>query len=626
MQEQPPNKLTHKQAFKLTQDLRKGNYDPVEIAGEYRADFNGVDGQPFFNAIAISFMCRGHIALAEQMVKLGADPRGVVPEEFQWGLSNVSIKSHGRAPGIAYLLADWDRDALALTGQESEQIKARLAVLSHVLARPGKWHAGINEQVNGNTALVHALSKHNTYSRWARSKSARIDYSEVGRFQQALVDAGAEVNPVGAENNLLEASLPDYHIDGPTQDKVGEMLDRAIGWGVNIETAATTAWARAIRQDVDVRYPKKATVGPRVAALKARGVPLHSPVNACWRVSPLYQAVELGFLPLVDHMIKLGVDPCWVDPSTRDTLLSANHDPKGNTMEAIRRFPKGALTPIINAKAHDGDTALHRATNSLNAAMVEFLLDNGADINALNKKKQKPLQALRRSGDKAQEKFDALMEVMLRHDVDLGADKRSSALHKAARLLSGKAVAHLLKEGNDPNVVDYLGHTPAEEVIIGHQANLSSFFNVKRGVGQVEVLKALQEAGVDLTAPLKGGSTLLHKATSRGAHMVARYLIEQGADPHALDAENKTPMHTWNDRSFVFSALKPKNEPHIIDMIVAFMEAGADMDLLSPDGKLPFEAARKMPGVVAAVERAVLDADTVQVGRTTSQPGRRRRL
>lgn len=616
--------MTSQQLYQLRNDMNAHIYDPSAVARRYCLSFAKESEQGLLGCIATAFMGAGHVELAEEMVRLGANPSLATPD-FQWITGAYPSLGHEKVPSIPYLLASWGPDNAARAGSPGSKIASRNKVLGHISSRSDTWNTSVEQKIGGNTALIQALARHNSYSRWARTAKPNLDYLEIFQFQEALIEAGAKVNPQGVDGNLLESILPDYRKDEPTVEDVGMGIDKMIAWGVETTKNTSKAWARAIRQDVDVRYTRKVILGPRVRALLERGIVLDSPSNAIWLDSPLLQAVNLGCLPMVDKLIKQGVDSCWTDPSTGDNLLTFNHDPKGNTIEALRRFPKGAFDNIVNKPANNGETALHRATNSLNAPMVQFLLENGADIDALNGDKQKPLQAMRRSGDKAQAKFDEVLQVMLNHGVDLGADDKSSALHKAAKLLSVKAVQHLLDKGVAPDALDQHKRTPAELAIDGHQANTASFFNPQRGAMQVKVLDCLREAGADLTAPLRSGSTLLHLAARRGSHVVASYLLGQGANPHALDAEGNTPMHMWSDRSFVGHHIKPKNEGAIIEMIEAFIRAGGNTDTLSPTGALAFETARNLPGVQAALEKAMLDMTTAPA-QTTPRTGRQRRL
>jgi truncated hemoglobin YjbI len=105
-------------------------------------------------------------------------------------------------------------------------------------------------------------------------------------------------------------------------------------------------------------------------------------------------------------------------------------------------------------------------------------------------------------------------------------------LHNAAGAGSLTTVELLLHLGADPNVLDGGRHTP-----------LYCVGNERGGAKSAEVVRALVRAGARVDAhDGVTGATPLHMAARRGNVVVARALLECGADKAARDRRGDTPL------------------------------------------------------------------------------------
>jgi len=105
-------------------------------------------------------------------------------------------------------------------------------------------------------------------------------------------------------------------------------------------------------------------------------------------------------------------------------------------------------------------------------------------------------------------------------------------LHNASAAGSLRTVELLLRMGADPNVLDGGSHTP-----------LYSVGNECAGAESAEVVHALVRKGAQVDAhDGVTGATPLHMAARRGNAVVAKALLECGADPKARDRRGDTPV------------------------------------------------------------------------------------
>ena len=91
--------------------------------------------------------------------------------------------------------------------------------------------------------------------------------------------------------------------------------------------------------------------------------------------------------------------------------------------------------------------------------------------------------------------------------------------------------------------------------------------------GDQEGLERLLEQGVQVNTTDATKSTALHYATKQGHLSLMCFLIENGADLHAVNERLSTPLH-----------LTEKN----IDAIRILLEAGADPNLKDADYDYPY--------------------------------------
>ena len=150
-------------------------------------------------------------------------------------------------------------------------------------------------------------------------------------------------------------------------------------------------------------------------------------------------------------------------------------------------------------------------------------------------------------------------------------DRGALPLHWAARQQDTEIVRLLLEHGADPNARTEGGERTA----------------LHFGVGSIEVARLLLQHGAQVDArevvlwrPLSSGRTPLHMAMGYGVDDVALLLLDQGADPRAVDGSDRTPLHGAASRG-------------MIRTVRALLDAGVDINAQDDEGNTPLHSAAR---------------------------------
>lgn len=272
----------------------------------------------------------------------------------------------------------------------------------------------------------------------------------------------------------------------------------------------------------------------------------------------------------------------------------------------------------VNAKGHDGATALLWAAHWNDVATAEALLGAGADPNVANDLHMTPLSRACTNANAA------LVERLLA----AGANPNTAIATGETPIItcsgtgSAAAVRSLIARGADVNAKEPSqnqtalmwaaseGHPEVVKALVEHGADLQA--RTKKGFsalhfaareGDIETARLLLDAGMDINirsqaatgagraggpsyeASISAGSTPLLVATVRAQVPLALFLLERGADPNATDA-GMTALHwavgTWESGEanpvFGFTDAMsgiPQRQAKL-DLVKALLAKGAD--------------------------------------------------
>jgi uncharacterized protein len=242
-----------------------------------------------------------------------------------------------------------------------------------------------------------------------------------------------------------------------------------------------------------------------------------------------------GFTPLMFSAQQGDVD-------TARVLLAA-----GAKINEAQKNTK--LTPLIIASA------------MVHTRMVEFLLNNGADPNAVEWMGYSSLAWVVRDShygiDQAnKEKIVDIVKALLAHGANANFrmnNEKSKTINDvsitgatplllAAEVNNTAAVKALMDAGADPKIPTVQG-TTALAMAAGAGTDIQRMRSPEERAAAIETVKLLVEkGGVDVNTPGQYGWTALHAAAYQGLTDVISYLVSKGADVNQMDVFGQTPL------------------------------------------------------------------------------------
>ncbi|KAI4470417.1 ion transport protein [Holotrichia oblita] len=248
---------------------------------------------------------------------------------------------------------------------------------------------------------------------------------------------------------------------------------------------------------------------------------------------------------------------------------------------------------------HQGLSALHLASFSGCIAGTQFLIAQGADVNA-SFKCYTPLHCAA-FGDSPETAMILLNNAAKVYALTTSPNNNhESVLHCAVRANAVACVRLFTAEGADVGQVEYSGLSPIHLAAdLGHVQCLKIMLEIK-GVnanaktrerdltalhlaaegGYVECIEVLIEKGADTNAKNHRGQTPLHLAARAQAFDCVELLLGKGADPTIADYDRRTALHAAVGKA-----------ARSYDIIEALIRWGADVNAKDQYGYTPLHIA-----------------------------------
>ena len=295
-------------------------------------------------------------------------------------------------------------------------------------------------------------------------------------------------------------------------------------------------------------------------------------LNAQTPSSKIFEAVKTNDLTEVRSLLHKGADPNSVDEDGDYLLMYAAMYSsvdcmqllieKGGNVNAKNKIDETALMwslhdlakmklliqhgADVNAKAKTGNTPLLIASIGHGKYdAVRLLIDKGADVFAVNNRKENALVRASLFGD------TATVSLLLNKGLDINTFTQDSttALINAILNANKPVIFQLLERGADPDKLSFFGLTPLSIAVIFTDAeSVKAILKKTKKVNamdfggntvlmyagynehdDVEMIQALLDKGADVTIKAKDGATALSWASKKGNTATVALLKKAGA-------------------------------------------------------------------------------------------------
>ena len=284
---------------------------------------------------------------------------------------------------------------------------------------------------------------------------------------------------------------------------------------------------------------------------------------------PIHFAVREGHLGIVKLLIDRGADLAYRSYPFQDSLLTIAEDHEHEEVAALlrthiaRRFKLGPGTraiidaadagdlnavgvelsrdPSLAGSANDtGDTALHHAALHRNLAMIEALLEAGADPDAIRGDGYRPIHL-------------ALMKNFV-----VGAPAPEGRAIADLLLSCGARWTMFLAAlvGDE----EFIGRTLARDRSAANEEDTNHHRPISAAArrGDLELVRRLLEYGANPSLPEEGAphGHALWSAVYNNHYEIAELLLKHGADPNGMVESSGTPMDMAADKPALLALLR----------------------------------------------------------------------
>lgn len=356
--------------------------------------------------------------------------------------------------------------------------------------------------------------------------SAAVSYSKVETVK-LLLKAGANPNQVPGNGwaPLFRLQSPLFE-GGATQgtpsllggENFEELLQLLIQAGADVNVATESGMAL-------IGHIAEQNLSSAKLLLKLGARP-HSSI--------LEETTRGGKLPAFEWGISLGLDPKHLGQKGRNLFHFAaesrqyyDDPPATERTKFWDRLLELGVDPLKNDD--EGFSPLHLAAQAFNAALVEWLINHKADVNARTRTGAAPLILTMAGGDFAE---NALPLIRAGADLDAKDNAGKDALAHARETKNWAMITGLLAEGAK---IDKPGELALEATKTAAELEITS--------GRLfSILSPILSTGLNPNVQDTEGTPLLTWAARAGSEEAVKLLIEKGADVNALDSRGRTAL------------------------------------------------------------------------------------
>jgi uncharacterized protein len=252
-----------------------------------------------------------------------------------------------------------------------------------------------------------------------------------------------------------------------------------------------------------------------------------------------------------------------------------------NDLDAVKLLLGAGANPKL--ANHYGVTPVSEAAAAGNAAMIEALLEAGADAKSLTTADgETVLMTAARSGS------PQAVRMLLDHGAEINAKENyrgQTALMWAAAERHAGVVKLLLDRGADWKIRSLARDTSmpklsaASSVTPMARGGLTALHFAARE-GDIETARAMLDAGGDVNILDADSTSALVVAALNKHWALARFLLDRDADPNLADARGRAALYAALDlRNEDYSALPSRREDDplpSLDLIAALLDRGAN--------------------------------------------------
>eukprot|EP00761_Pharyngomonas_kirbyi_P000237 gb/GECH01000237.1/.p1 GENE.gb/GECH01000237.1/~~gb/GECH01000237.1/.p1 ORF type:complete len:693 (+),score=110.34 gb/GECH01000237.1/:1-2079(+) len=344
------------------------------------------------------------------------------------------------------------------------------------------------------------------------------------------------------------------------------------------------------------------------------GIDINEPNK--YHETPLHKAANTGAEEVTSYLLDSGAIRMIADDAGETPLHKAASF--RDTDAVVPMLLEQADAELVDSRAEDGQTALHRASYWGKLRYVGALLDLGARVGVRDEggdtALHKTFNALEINMNDREELFKLLMNS--KGEIESENKVNETPLHNVMRYAPPAVAMRLFALVEDLETFPY-NHT------LLHAASESGALLKDDLKGALSIVNLLINIGFDINARDPQSQTPLHRAVGQDrsrAHAtvspdikykLVRHLIENGAEVSTVDVNGRRPLHLCDERSvaellishgadkevlndFGETPLHEAVDGECVDLVEYYVEQGVTSDVRSGKGETPLDVAHRI--------------------------------